>query len=273
MWYSLWAKRKTPLKSVVLTQQRLPFDTFYKKCNVTDILDNIMYKIGGGWQYNVYDLGNGRVRKVEKTFFQKLCTEPTLYGFFRYLWINAVSIRDLDRVIKHSVENLRNNLATVDPALIGNPLFIGDHTYEQDKVISFGDMIKMSHDKASQRKLVESYMRNIIFCWQYGFSDMTFNFLSNNGVNSKGEVILIDLGELEWDKENVREFIRNKKWEHQNSFSHVDDPELKAYIQEQFDTMITLQNLERFWGEKVSEVSLKNFPVSCIFAESVEKPT
>ena len=91
-----------------------------------------MNKIGQGYYYDVYDLGNGRVLKTGTNHGTRLKKLFDWYGktrrsqmriFFtypRYAW-------DARRELKRSVET-----STLDPEIFGNPVFKNGFDYEQD---------------------------------------------------------------------------------------------------------------------------------------------
>ena len=97
-------------------------------------------KVGEGYYYNVYDLGNGRVVKKQKNKFR----------FFLYIfYINKNSLRGLSEY-RSAVKNIDNiqkiytKLTKVVPdlSILGNPVFVGGINYTQDYTIQLKDILK-----------------------------------------------------------------------------------------------------------------------------------
>src|SRR4051812_22296619 len=96
-----------------------------------------MKLIGKGWQYRVYDMGNGRVRKIERSILDSFCRALFTKGEIYFLnpiksWKDAKLIRHKTRA---SITVLKRQLPQIPPELFGNPEFFGTHTYEQDKAL------------------------------------------------------------------------------------------------------------------------------------------
>ena len=212
-----------------------------------------MNKIGSGVQYNVYDIGSGRVRKIKTSFFQKIHTFHLIapkYNIYFHPIFNIKTTIGAGKLTKQSVNDLVNHLKDIDLSIIGNPTIQDDYNYEQDKVLPLGDQLNSSNF-TQQKELIDGYIDNILSCWDYGFSDTVFNFNINCGVTQTGKVILIDLGELTWSKDEVAELVSQKNWEKRSSFSRLKNTELKNYIRGQFDNNITISNLNSHWKSKV----------------------
>ncbi len=213
-----------------------------------------MKKIGHGVQYDVYDIGNGRVKKIQTSFLQKIYRFHKIapkYKIYSHPVHNIKTSIGASKQTRESIGALKEHLSSIDLSLVGNPTIQDDGSYEQDKVIPFGDIL-YSSDFSKQKELVDEYMNNLLGCWDYGFSDTPFNFMMNCGVTSEGEVVLIDLGELTWNKEEVKKLVESKHWQKRGSFNKLEDGELKNYLREQFNEKITLSSLDTRWNSKNS---------------------
>ena len=62
-------------------------------------------------------------------------------------------------------------------------------------------------------------------------------------------MILTDLGELTWNKDDIYELIKTKHWEKRSSFNKLENIELKNYIREQFSEKFTAENLDKRWAQ------------------------
>lgn len=222
-----------------------------------------MRKIGQGLQYVVYDLGNGRVHKVETTFPTKLAT----VAHFAFLWRGAgLGLIPLPRMrdmysfargtkssLERSLEGLRRNWGDIPLELLGNPKLLEGHVYEQDLVTPLGTRLAEITDEAAQRALIDVYLELVLTTWRYGFSDVVFNFTINCGFARNGQVILIDLGELTWDYEEIARHVRERSWERQWSLRELQRTSVGKYAHERLNTMLTLERLAREWGSATVE--------------------
>jgi hypothetical protein len=208
-----------------------------------------MRYLDSGLQYHVYDLGNGRVKKFQTSFLHKLKAINTYHGqsVFRHPLEALRFARGTYRSMKDALAGLHKHYDDIDLSLLGNPVLLDDHVYEQDTVIVFGEALKNS-TSASAHELIDRYFDHLITCWQYGFSDSVFNFTINNGVNANGDVILIDLGEITWDKNEVAMLVARKELLQQYSFRSIENKNLRDYIHAECEKRLTKQSLEKAWG-------------------------
>lgn len=112
----------------------------------------------------------------------------------------------------------------------------------RDKLKELGGDIEGRH------RVVDEYVRFIIECWRRGFSERTYNLTKNNAYNHSG-VVLIDFGEITFSKEDVVSDIEDLRWLKRWSFMNDLDPELREYFRKQMKLYLTLDNLDRYWGE------------------------
>ena len=92
-----------------------------------------MNKIGQGYYYNVYDLGNGRVLKSQTNHLARIgkllkWRGKTLLAKIRVLFAYPSQTRYDHRTITLSVET-----STLNPEMFGNPIWVNGFEYEQDK--------------------------------------------------------------------------------------------------------------------------------------------
>lgn len=211
-----------------------------------------MRKIGQGWQYIVYDLGNGRVLKKKYSNFSKFFFIRAKQIAKGQPYSMAEIIRSIYRVNKkalQSIQYFKINQQSLDFKLIANPKFLNDINYEQDKITSLGELFK-SCSISEGKEFFNQYAQFIHTTWQYGFSDTMFNFLGNNGINKNGDMVQSDFGELVFTVEEVKQLIKNKKWLNTSCFHTFPEGELKEYFKEVMEKEITEENLERFFRQK-----------------------
>lgn len=206
-------------------------------------------KIGQGWQYKVYDLGNGRVIKkpysvVEQFLFirkdQKHKGKPIT------LSENLSQVKKVNRLAKEACKGIQR-LDSHSMSLLGNPVFIGNVTYEQDKVIPLKIFFETCTINEGKR-IFDAYVVLIKSCWRLGFSEITFNFLGNVGITSNGVLVLHDFGELHFKREQALSQVRKKKWLDKTCYLTFPEGELKNYYAMIMQRDLTEEALQELWS-------------------------
>ncbi len=204
-----------------------------------------MKKIAEGLQYKVYEKGQNRVLKIETTLIEKIRTLKS-WGINNPISL-ICGIWDAYRVTNYSIKKIKS-YKIIDWSLFGNPTFFKKSLkYEQDKVVPLGTYFSV-HSSIENKAAIDSLVENIFSLWKYGMSDTVYNFTVNNGIDSAGKVILLDLGELTFEKNIVKKHIEDKKWLTQWSFNNIQDENLKQFVSKCFEENLTSQNLDRYWG-------------------------
>ena len=206
-------------------------------------------RLGGGLQYSVYQVSETRVRKVPASQFQKIAF-CIAFGY-PLLEIRS-SIKEVDELAQASIQELKARGDTLPRELFGNPTFGTGIEYEQDLVTPVGNYLE-DRSIDEKKKVFDGFIENSHALWSYGIADEVFNFTVNNGVTEQGTVVLSDLGELCFMKDDIAELIKQKLWLTQRSFKEIrkSDPAFSTYIESEMDSKITLQNLNLHWGTNV----------------------
>jgi len=89
-----------------------------------------------------------------------------------------------------------------------NPIFISPIHYQQDKVIPAKEILDGANF-ARKHWLIDQFIELTHLCWKYEVFEATFNFAENHGIDSTGNLVCIDFGELEITEEQR---IKNKKF-------------------------------------------------------------
>lgn len=202
-------------------------------------------RLGAGVQYTVLRKGEDRVLKVPTSRLQKALTlrswgvsdEQAMYE----------SILSVEQLTSHSIEGLKAAGIGSEYSLLGHPAFGEGLDYEQDLIVPLNKYFE-AHSLEENKEKIDLFIQSILATWRRGFSDVTFNFDVNGGVTEDGEVIIADIGELAFSKEEVAVLIREKKWLSQYSYTRLPNADLKEYFRIQMDKFVTLENLERNWG-------------------------
>jgi len=172
-----------------------------------------MKKIGRGWQYTVYYIGNNRVRKIFNTkkqafsIFIKECFPYTKFPVWKFSKLRG----ELMDKAKVSISWVKDT--NLDPSLFGNPTILNETDYEQDMVVPLDrhlQEISLDHGKAVTDEFIELnkfFVANNVI-------DKSFLIGKNYGVNKQGKIILTDIGELFIGKEKIEKQIKLKPWDH-----------------------------------------------------------
>lgn len=205
-----------------------------------------MKKIGGGLQFDVYDLGNGEVLKKPKKkinqFLIYLKWSPWLV-FQPKKFNNLIKKANKDRAfaIKFFFRN------RIDLSRIGNPSFIKAGV-EQDKVIPLKNLFGQSGKQ--DKKLIDKYVKFIFSCWKEGFADRIYNIDNNFGLDKTGKMVLLDFFEITLDKSEVKNEIEIKRWEKAAWYKYRIPRKLKGYYKEKLEKNLTIKNLNKYWRKK-----------------------
>ncbi len=206
-----------------------------------------MKKIGEGWDYNVYDLNQNRVQKFQKTKFQLYWL---LFKTFNIIpLIRALSGGNFWSNISSSINFVKNFLKDKPEIswFFGNPQFGDDNSYSQNKVIPLRKYLsRVSFQE--QKEIIEKYFSSIEFMWKYRFSDTSFKFSKNYGVDEQGRVILIDLSNLTQDKMEVEKLLQNKLPLKVWVYRKMTNLKLKQYYKRIAEKELTTEKLQAIWN-------------------------
>ncbi|MFP3952153.1 MAG: hypothetical protein ACLFVP_08470 [Candidatus Bathyarchaeia archaeon] len=202
-------------------------------------------RVKHGWQYTVYMYGH-RVKKIPHTrdeIKQILLRRDTQYEQGELEALIEGIVKDRDEAIARLQE------MNIDRSMLGNPVFLEDGSYYQDRAVTLRyklEELERYIERERQHKIIDEYITFVVRCWKNGFSERTYNLTKNNAYNSNG-VILIDLGEITFSKEDIAKDINEKIWLKSWSFLNDLDPELKKYYKQERKRNLTLENLEKYW--------------------------
>jgi hypothetical protein len=192
-----------------------------------------MKMLGRGWQYSVYDLGNGRVLK-------KYNSVPVGY---LHIFKTCFPFKDdpvwrLPSYYKGCKETARDSLQklptlTLENWKMGNPKILNSLDYEHDKVVPLHDHFG-NVDTQAGKQTIDAFIAFNKQLIESGLIDKSFNITKNFGLDVQGRVVLIDIGELFTSPISIEKQIRNRAW----SAHYVVDPlpeALRAYFVEEMD--------------------------------------
>jgi len=192
-----------------------------------------MDKLGRGWQYTAYDLGNGRVLKRRNTklqayrvMFKSLLPFPPIWKFPKfYRAAQSEAVGSLKKVQQTSLPK----------ELFGNPTFSANGIdYEQDKVLPLQDFFKqcnLEEGKQAINKFVE--FNKLLLA--HNFIDKSFAIGKNFGFNEREEIAMCDIGEIWSSPENIQKQIINRVWTYNYVVKVFPNQELKDYFIREMD--------------------------------------
>ena len=159
-----------------------------------------------GFIYDVYDLENGRVLKVEK---------PKLRQYWKHFFYAKHTPFHVERN-NALARKLAKNIS--DPSLLANPHFESSRRYTQDKVLLLQDYF-LHHSLEENQRAVDLLIECIFETWKNGFADTIYNFMDSYGFDAQGRVVLVDFNEVTISRAIVAEKIRIKRWTFSYSFT------------------------------------------------------
>jgi hypothetical protein len=197
-----------------------------------------MKLISKGWQYSVYDTDNGWVLKRYNTFFTAWCvmmtdslthlTPPIICFYRRYREGKEAASRSLKFI----------GQTTLDKKIFGHPRILSEYSYEQEKAESLASVFKrVSHEEG--KNVIDAFVDFNLFLFKHSLIEKNFNIASNFGLNSEGEIILIDLGEICTTESEIQERITLRAWSTPDVLSGVP-AKLRTYFIESLDAAFSV---------------------------------
>lgn len=200
-------------------------------------------KIGEGLQYVVYDLGD-EVKKVPKSKDEML----------EYLkkW------HDSEEQAQEGVEKGVRRRKKMEQKLESRSFpVLPDFRFEEGVV--FQDKVKVTEDALQEvdslegkKRIIDDYVELVKSCWRFGFHDMSYNFTLNTGFDGERNLLQLDLGDLIFSKQRIKDEIQDKKWL-TDSWSYTDylEDEIKPYYRKRMKEEITVENLDELWRKNI----------------------
>jgi hypothetical protein len=200
-----------------------------------------MKKIGRGWQYTTYDLGNGRVlKKYNSKLIGYLFICKEIFPFRTDApWEIPGFYRGCKETALDSIKKLQN--PALEPWMMGNPRFLNTLDYEQDKLIPIHDYFKLSTTEESKR-IIDAFIAFNKIMIEKRLIDKSFNISKNFALDTHGRVVLMDLGELYSSEAAIQKQIKNRAW----AAHYVVNPlpeALRHYFVQKMDAVIGLSHV------------------------------
>lgn len=193
-----------------------------------------MKKIGRGWQYTTYDLGNGRVLKKYNSRFIAY-----LYIFKQIFLVESHKIFKIPayyRGCKETAVDSIKKITSMKPnlSMLGNPKFVGGLDYEQDKLKPLHDyFVEVSVEKG--KRAIDAFVDFNKTLIKQRLIDKSFNIAKNFALDAHGRIILMDLGELYSSPVSIEARRRNRAWAERYVVEALPEA-LRDYFLEKMDT-------------------------------------
>ncbi len=193
-----------------------------------------MKKIGQGWQYTTYDLGNGRVLKKFHSWMKAY-----FVIFIDAFPFNRDSLYDIPSFIKTVKDSMDDSLElmkrkNIPKEWIANPKFVNKYDFEQDKVTPLHEVFKNSNTEEG-KKIVDLFIEFSLKLLDFGIVAKGFNITKNYGLNNNGQIVLIDIGELFDDREYINNKLKSRGWEKSYIGGCIQDREVREYFISEMD--------------------------------------
>lgn len=176
-----------------------------------------MQILGHGAQFEVVADGD-RVIKTMHTVERS----AAVFKSWHYDWIGrdpeefAVDALDCARTSLQGIRTILGDHPELGSSL-ANPIIDEESNYRQDRVTVMGEALR-NRSRREAKYLIDQYVDLNLFHASYGFADRIFNMGVNNGVDSTGRVVLLDLGELTFEKERAVQMAATRQWMKAYSF-------------------------------------------------------
>jgi hypothetical protein len=181
-------------------------------------------------------------------------------------WHYGLIVRDLEGLASDTLDCARTSLQGIRAILedhpelgssLANPVIDDDSSYRQDRVTVMGEALRNRSGREA-RYLVDQYVDLNLFHASFGFADKVFNAGVNNGVDENGKVVLLDLGELTFDKELAMQAAATKRWMKAYSFwdplpypkNYSIPLPLKPYYYRRMSAKLTSEAVELNWDTR-----------------------
>ena len=154
------------------------------------------------------------------------------------------------KIMINSINFFKKNRKNFNLSIIGNPIFLKNNFYIQDKVITIKNYLK-NHEYNQNCKIMDKYLMLLLKSARYGFIEVVFNFDRNCGINEKGEVILFDFTEITTDLNTALNLIKEKTWLKKESYKNLT-PSLKEYFKNSMNKRFTKEKVKKMWAKKLN---------------------
>lgn len=241
-------------------------------------------ELGHGAQFKTFDMHNGRVLKIPLTEAETYQVARRRHNIIHGTIEQLASLDMRTTTFMNSKARVPAMIQHkfTDPApflkLLGNPRIeaVGDllpedtsekrwggarFVYSQDKVemahVMLRSIASLPHLSAGDisriKRYIEEYVTYLYEVWAYGYADYVFK-LGDTGVDAKGNLICVDLGEWTSDLTFMKRAVAGKWWHDNINHKKHDFPklprQLESFYIETLDGGLTVDELTKRWRSK-----------------------
>lgn len=171
--------------------------------------------------------------------------EIFLYLFYRLGLKSFKPFKNILRAKKNIKDYYKRILQNIPKEMLGNPIFVNDTDYTQNKATLFEyDFNKLNYKDAIN--YLDLYFELCVTLWKYGYHDNVYNFTSNSGLDKSNKIVMIDFNELDSDLESIKSDFKLKRWEHKYNYLCLENKQ-KEYFNQKVGLIFTVENLEKNW--------------------------
>lgn len=196
-----------------------------------------MKLIGRGWQYAVYDAGNGRVIKKYNSMFDAYLVMlkdaffhfrlPVLNFSFFYNEGRNIALQSLLHITQHKLPQ----------SMFGNPTLLSKLEYEQDYCESLSGHLKKIPTEEG-KLVIDKCIAFILMLKENLLMEKNCNIGDNFGITAAGNIILIDIGEVLFQKEEIRGRLKERVWAAPDVLSRIP-ASLRDYFIQHMDQVFS----------------------------------
>ncbi len=182
-------------------------------------------------------------------------------------WGYGLKTRNLKQLASDTLDHARISLQGVRNALeahpelapsFANPVIDENLNYRQDRVTVMGAALRQA-TPARARQYVDEFISLLLFHAGYRLADPILQMGTNYGVDKNDRVVLIDIGELTFDKETALAAATSKAWRKADTYysplrlhnKYIIPVSLKLYYRRQMLTRFTPEAIEANWFKAV----------------------
>jgi hypothetical protein len=196
-------------------------------------------KIGEGLQYHVFLVDEDTVKKFPKN---------------RDEMVEA--IRDwetreekVENLVEKGQERRRKAVRKLKDSDLPVEELFGITGFDGDKVLQKRMTPVNEFEGKNFEEIVDDYLDLLEELWRHGVGDTIYNFTINKGYRN-GKIFQIDFGEVVFDRERVRQEVKDQKWLEKWSYSEDLDEEEQEIFREKASEKLTVERLKEIWGSK-----------------------
>jgi hypothetical protein len=198
-----------------------------------------------GWQVDVLICSASVIKKL-KTY------EKSRERIAPYLRHKGKSEKEIDEAARQAIDDVKRSLRIVKVSncpgeLLGNPVFLDDTRFRQDKAVDLVMMIRARLQEGpvyNTQRVLSEYIDFNLELWSYGIYEKTYK-LDNFGYVGE-RMILVDFLELSDDLEFIKRQLNEANWSRVCGRYRLPETVNNYFVQEA-EKSLTLEHFEAIW--------------------------